>query len=53
MDKVMWFLALLLANAFVGSQATVTTQANSNWVRNGSFERAWVSWVFGDDAEIV
>jgi len=53
MDKVIWFLTLTLTSALAGSQATATTQANSNLVRNGSFERVWVGWVFSGDAEIA
>ena len=53
MDKVVWFLPLTLISALAGSQATATTQANSNLVRNGSFERVQVGWMFGGEAKIL
>jgi hypothetical protein len=53
MGKAIWLLALMLASALAGVQATTTTQANSNWARNGSFERSWVGWMLVGGAEIV
>jgi hypothetical protein len=53
MGKAIWLLALMLASVLAGVQATATTQANSNWARNGSFERAWVGWMLVGGAEIV
>jgi len=51
--KVTWFLALTLASTFVGLSSHSTTQANSNLVRNGSFERVRVGWMFGGEAKIL
>lgn len=53
MGKAIWLLALMLASALAGVQAAATTQASSNWARNGSFERAWVGWMLVGGAEIV
>jgi hypothetical protein len=52
MGKAIWLLALMLASALAGVQATTTTQANSNWARNGRANIS-VSRIFGGHGDAV
>ncbi|MFA0734693.1 MAG: hypothetical protein OGMRLDGQ_001193, partial [Candidatus Fervidibacter sp.] len=44
------FASLIL---FVDVKPKAVSQPNSNLIRNGSFERAWVGWMLVGGAEIV